>query len=79
MLTDYNLILTGGGFRAFALGFDGMVSCGNMKQILISLHQPFLRDTNARKPLKPACIIQCYMFSCSIFRILSVCWDSHTL
>ena len=39
--------------------FDGMVSCGITKRKSISLHRPFLRATNARKPLKPACTIPC--------------------
>ena len=36
-----------------------MVSCGSTRRILISLHRLFLRATNARKPLKPACTIPC--------------------
>ena len=36
---------------------DGMVSCGITKRFPISLHQFFLRATNLRKPLKPACTI----------------------
>lgn len=45
---------------------DGMVSCGSSKRFPISLHRPFLRATNLRKPLKPACTIPYVMwrFSC---------------
>lgn len=38
---------------------DGMVSCGITRRFPISLHQLFLRATNHRKPLKPACTIPC--------------------
>lgn len=36
-----------------------MVSCGITKRFPISLHRTFLRVTNARIPLKPACTIPC--------------------
>ena len=38
---------------------DGMVSCGITRRKPISLPLRFLRATNARKPLKPACTIPC--------------------
>lgn len=38
---------------------DGMVSCGSAKRFPFSLHRAFLRATNARKQLKPACTIPC--------------------
>ncbi|PRY87226.1 hypothetical protein BY457_1374 [Marinilabilia salmonicolor] len=41
------------------LTVDGMVSCGITKRFPISLHRLFLRATNLRKPLKPACTIPC--------------------
>ena len=34
-----------------------MVSCGITKRFPVSLHRLFLRATNTRKPLKPACTI----------------------
>jgi len=45
--------------RPLPITFDGMVSCGITKRKLISLHRLFLRTTNLRKPLKPACTIPC--------------------
>jgi len=39
--------------------YDGMVSCGITRRFPISLHRLFLRFTNLRKPLKPACTIPC--------------------
>ena len=42
-----------------ATSFDGMVSCGITRRFPISLHRLFLRATNLRKPLKPACTIPC--------------------
>jgi len=40
-------------FCGFTLAItdDGMVSCGSTRRFSISLHQHFLRATNARKPL----------------------------
>jgi len=52
--------------------FDGMVSCGITKRFPISLHQLFLRATNLRKPLKPACTIPCVVHW-AFFTHLPIC------
>jgi len=44
-------------FYALLVTVDGMVSCGITRQFPISLLRLFLRATNPRKPLKPACTI----------------------
>ena len=49
---------------------DGMVSCGSTKRKIISLHQLFLRATNARKPLKPACSIPCVVRRISLSPVI---------
>ena len=46
-------------FFRLCLTFDGMVSCGITKRFPISLHRLYLRATNARILLKPACTIPC--------------------
>ena len=48
-----------------------MVSCGITKQFPISLHRPFLRATNARTPLKPACTIPCVV-CCPYYQSLNL-------
>jgi len=50
--------------------FDGMVSCGITRRFPISLHRLFLRATNLRIPLKPACTIPCVGRSCIILFFL---------
>jgi hypothetical protein len=49
------------------LTFYGMMSCGIMRRFPISLHRLFLRATNPRNPLKPACTIPCVV--CRLFFI----------
>jgi hypothetical protein len=59
----------------FALTVYGMVSCGITRQFPISLHLPFLRATNAQKPLKPACTIPCVVSMCifiSVYKLLLI-------
>ena len=46
-------------FLTLLVTVDGMVSCGITRRFPISLHRLFLRATNLRKPLKPACTIPC--------------------
>jgi hypothetical protein len=57
----------------------GMVSCGITKQFPISLHRPFLRATNLRKPLKPACTIPCVVRWPLLFSNLFVSFLTHCL
>jgi len=57
------------GFSACGTTFDGMVSCGITRRFPISLHLLFLRATNHRNPLKPACTIPCVVLSC-LFKFL---------
>ena len=49
---------------SLAANVDGMVSCGITKRLSIMLQKPFLRATNLRKPLKPACTIPCVGHCC---------------
>ena len=71
----HQLCRDGQAISAYSLTFYGMVSCGITRVFTVGLHQLFLRATNARKPLKPACTIPCvvqsYFFTSFAFIINS--------